>query len=148
MRLIAKIQSRVLIANLNLDQQISDAASEICQQLFKADNYNDYLHFYGLSVETAESMAEFWHHRIRGELGITSQDGPEIASFFRQQYQGERYSFGYPACPNLEDQKYLFELLKPERVGIVLSEEFQIHPEQSTSAIICHHSDACYFALG
>lgn len=123
-------------------------ASEICQKLFKADDYNDYLHFYGLSVETAEAMAEYWHHRIRRELGINSEDGPEIASYFRQQYQGERYSFGYPACPNVEDQKYLFALLKPERVGIELSEEFQIHPEQSTSAIICHHPDACYFALG
>jgi 5-methyltetrahydrofolate--homocysteine methyltransferase len=123
-------------------------ASQMCQELFKADDYSDYLHFYGLSVETAEAMAEFWHHRIRKELGINKEDSPEISGFFRQQYQGERYSFGYPACPNLEDQKYLFQLLKPERIGVELSEEFQLHPEQSTSAIVCHHPDACYFALG
>lgn len=123
-------------------------ASEICQKLFTAGDYSDYLHFYGLSVETAEAMAEFWHRKIREELRITGEDAPEIEGYFRQLYQGERYSFGYPACPNLEDQKHLFELLKPERVGISLSEEFQIHPEQATSAIICHHPEACYFALG
>jgi 5-methyltetrahydrofolate--homocysteine methyltransferase len=122
-------------------------ASEKCQELFKADQYTDYLHFYGLSVETAEALAEFWHRRIRHELSISSQDGATIESLFRQTYQGERYSFGYPACPNLEDQKHIFELLKPENIGVSLSSEFQLVPEQSTSAIIVHHPEACYFTI-
>lgn len=122
-------------------------ASEICQQLFKGDQYSDYLHFYGLSVETAEALAEYWHRRIRHELGISSQDGPTTESLFRQQYRGERFSFGYPACPNLEDQRYICDLLKAEEIGIVLSSEYQLHPEQSTSAIIVHHPEACYFSI-
>ena len=122
-------------------------ASEICQELFKSDQYTDYLHFYGLSVETAEALAEFWHRRIRQELNIASQDGLTIESLFRQTYRGERYSFGYPACPNLEDQRHIFQLLKPEAIGVELSSEFQLHPEQSTSAIIVHHPDACYFSI-
>ncbi|MBN8550229.1 MAG: methionine synthase [Deltaproteobacteria bacterium] len=122
-------------------------ASEKCQELFKSDQYTDYLHFYGLSVETAEALAEYWHRRIRHELGISAQDGLTIDSLFRQTYQGERYSFGYPACPNLEDQKYIFELLKPEEIGVQLSSEYQLHPEQSTSAIIVHHPDAGYFSI-
>lgn len=122
-------------------------ASEKCQELFKSDRYIDYLHFYGLSVETAEALAEFWHKRIRHELGITSQDGLTIDSLFRQTYRGERYSFGYPACPNLEDQRYIFQLLKPEEIGVSLSSEFQLHPEQSTSAIVVHHPDAGYFSI-
>jgi 5-methyltetrahydrofolate--homocysteine methyltransferase len=122
-------------------------ASEKCQELFKSDQYTDYLHFYGLSVETAEALAEFWHRRIRHELSISSQDGATIESLFRQTYQGERYSFGYPACPNLEDQKHIFQLLKPENIGVSLSSEFQLVPEQSTSAIIVHHPEACYFTI-
>lgn len=122
-------------------------ASEKCQELFKANQYTDYLHFYGLSVETAEALAEFWHRRIRHELGISSQDGLTIDSLFRQTYRGERYSFGYPACPNLEDQRYIFQLLKPEAIGVSLSSEWQLHPEQSTSAIIAHHPEAGYFSI-
>ncbi len=122
-------------------------ASEKCQELFKADKYTDYLHFYGLSVETAEALAEYWHKRIRQELGITAQDGLTIETFFRQQYRGERFSFGYPACPNLEDQRIIFDLLKPELIGVQLSSEYQLHPEQSTSAIIVHHPDAGYFSI-
>lgn len=122
-------------------------ASERCHELFKANQYTDYLHFYGLSVETAEALAEFWHRRIRHELGIASQDGFTIESLFRQTYQGERYSFGYPACPNLEDQVHIFGLLKPEQIGVSLSSEFQLVPEQSTSAIIVHHPEACYFSI-
>ena len=120
-------------------------ASEYAAELFKADNYTDYLLFHGLSVESAEALAEMWHKRIREELGIAGADAPELAKLFHQGYQGSRYSFGYPACPNLEDQTKLFELLQPERIDVELSEEFQLHPEQSTSAIVIHHPEAKYF---
>jgi len=122
-------------------------ASQKCQELFKSDEYSDYLHFYGLSVETAEALAEFWHKRIRMELGIAGEDGVTREDLFRQKYHGERYSFGYPACPNLEDQKHIFQLLKPEGIGVSLSSEFQLDPEQSTSAIIVHHPEACYYSI-
>jgi 5-methyltetrahydrofolate--homocysteine methyltransferase len=122
-------------------------ASEYAAELFKSDNYQDYLLFHGLSVESAEALAELWHKRIREELGIAGSDAPDLAKLFHQGYQGSRYSFGYPACPNLEDQTKLFELLKPERIDVELSEEFQLHPEQSTSAIIVHHPDAKYFNI-
>jgi 5-methyltetrahydrofolate--homocysteine methyltransferase len=120
-------------------------ASEHSAKLFKADNYTDYLLFHGLSVESAEALAELWHKRIREELGIADNDSPELAKLFHQGYQGSRFSFGYPACPNLEDQAKLFELLQPERIGVELTEEFQLDPEQSTSAIVVHHPDAKYF---
>lgn len=120
-------------------------ASEHAAELFKSDNYTDYLLFHGLSVESAEALAEMWHKRIREELGIDGADAPELTKLFHQGYQGSRYSFGYPACPNLEDQTKLFELLQPERIDVELSEEFQLHPEQSTSAIIIHHPQAKYF---
>jgi 5-methyltetrahydrofolate--homocysteine methyltransferase len=120
-------------------------ASEHSAELFKADKYNDYLLFHGLSVEAAEALAEMWHKRIREELGFAQNDATELAKLFHQGYQGSRYSFGYPACPNLEDQTKLFELLQPERIDVELSEEFQLHPEQSTSAIIVHHPAAKYF---
>ncbi len=122
-------------------------ASEYAAELFKADNYADYLYFHGLSVESAEALAEMWHKRIRIELGIADQDAPEITKLFRQFYQGSRFSFGYPACPNLEDQAKLFELLDPARIGVELSDEFQLEPEQSTSAIIVHHPEAKYFSI-
>jgi 5-methyltetrahydrofolate--homocysteine methyltransferase len=122
-------------------------ASEKCQELFKSDQYSDYLHFYGLSVETAEALAEYWHRKIRHELNITAQDGLTIESYFRQQYRGERFSFGYPACPNLEDQAIIFDLIKPDQIGVSLSSEYQLHPEQSTSAIVVHHPDAGYFSI-
>jgi 5-methyltetrahydrofolate--homocysteine methyltransferase len=120
-------------------------ATEHSQELFKADNYSDYLYFHGLSVEAAEALAEFWHKRIREELGTAGADSPQLAKLFHQQYQGSRYSFGYPACPDLEDQAKLFELLEPGRIDVSLSEEFQLEPEQSTSAIIVHHPEAKYF---
>ena len=120
-------------------------ASEHAAELFKADKYNEYLLFHGLSVEAAEALAEMWHKRIREELGFANNDAKDLAKLFHQGYQGSRYSFGYPACPNLEDQTKLFELLQPERIDVELSEEFQLHPEQSTSAIIIHHPEAKYF---
>jgi 5-methyltetrahydrofolate--homocysteine methyltransferase len=122
-------------------------ASEYAQELFKADNYANYLYFHGLGVESAEALAELWHKRIREELGIAGDDAEDVRKLFRQQYQGSRFSFGYPACPSLEDQAKLFELLDPARIGVELTEEFQLEPEQSTSAIIAHHPEAKYFAV-
>lgn len=122
-------------------------ASEYSKKLFQEHNYKDYLYFHGLSVETAEALAELWHKRIREELGIGGNDAPEIRKLFSQHYQGSRYSFGYPACPNLEDQTKLFKLLRPERIDVTLTEEYQLEPEQSTSAIIVHHPDARYFMV-
>jgi 5-methyltetrahydrofolate--homocysteine methyltransferase len=122
-------------------------ASEHSAKLFKSDNYTDYLLFHGLSVESAEALAEMWHKRIREELGIAGGDAPEMAKLFHQGYQGSRYSFGYPACPRLEDQEKLFELLQPERIGVELTEEFQLDPEQSTSAVVVHHPESKYFNI-
>jgi 5-methyltetrahydrofolate--homocysteine methyltransferase len=122
-------------------------ASEYAHELFRADNYSDYLYFHGLSVESAEALAELWHKHVREELGIAGRDAAELAKLFHQGYQGSRFSFGYPACPDLEDQTKLFELLRPERIGVELSEEFQLVPEQSTSAIIVHHEEAKYFSI-
>jgi 5-methyltetrahydrofolate--homocysteine methyltransferase len=122
-------------------------ASEYSQQLFKSDNYSDYLYFHGLSVESAEALAELWHKKIRQEFGIAGSDAKNLNELFRQGYQGSRFSFGYPACPNLEDQVKLFELLDPARIDVELTEEFQLDPEQSTSAIIIHHPEARYFSI-
>ena len=122
-------------------------ASEHSAKLFKTDNYTDYLIFHGLSVESAEALAEMWHKRIREELGIAGADAPEMAKLFHQGYQGSRFSFGYPACPNLDDQTKIFELLDPSRIDVELTEEFQLDPEQSTSAVIVHHSQAKYFNI-
>ena len=122
-------------------------ASEYSQELFKSDNYADYLYFHGLSVESAEALAELWHKRIREEFGIAGDDSPELTKLFHQAYRGSRFSFGYPACPDLEDQKKLFELLDPSRIDVELTEEFQLDPEQSTSAIIVHHPEAKYFSI-
>jgi cobalamin-dependent methionine synthase I len=120
-------------------------ASEYTSDLFKSNNYADYLFFHGLSVESAEALAEYWHKSMRTELGIAGDDAGDIRRLFSQGYRGSRYSFGYPACPNLEDQTKLFEALRPERIGVALSEEFMLEPEQSTSAIVVHHPAAKYF---
>ena len=122
--------------------------SERAAELFEANEYREYLYLHGLGVEMAEALAEFWHKRVREELGIAADDSPKIEDLFGQGYHGSRYSFGYPACPNLEDQKQIFDLLDPERIGVSLSEEFQLVPEQSTSAIIVHHPEAKYFSVG
>ncbi|MGI8566471.1 MAG: vitamin B12 dependent-methionine synthase activation domain-containing protein, partial [Pyrinomonadaceae bacterium] len=122
-------------------------ASEYAHELFKSDNYSDYLYFHGLSVESAEALAEFWHKRVREELRIAGRDAESMAKLFHQGYRGSRFSFGYPACPNLEDQTKLFDLLDPSRIDVTLSEEFQLEPEQSTSAIIVHHEEAKYFSI-
>jgi 5-methyltetrahydrofolate--homocysteine methyltransferase len=119
--------------------------SEVAAELFAKDAYREYLELHGLSVQLTEALAEYWHARVRDELGFAAEDEPDLDAVFRQGYRGSRYSFGYPACPDLEDQVPLLELLHPERVGVTLSEEFQLHPEQSTSALIVHHPEAKYF---
>lgn len=126
---------------------IGRRATQIAQQHFQADRYRDYLYLHGLSVEAAEAMAEWLHQLIRAELGIAGKDARDMRKLFQQGYQGSRYSFGYPACPNLEDQAKLFELLQPGRIGVSLTEEYQIEPEQSTSAITAHHPEARYFSV-
>ena len=124
---------------------MGSAVSEETARLFAEDHYQDYLFLHGLGVEMAEALAEYWHRRIREELGFADQDGPTLTGLFRQQYRGGRYSWGYPACPDLEDNAKVAELLDAERVGVTVSEGFQLHPEQTTSAIICHHPKAKYF---
>jgi 5-methyltetrahydrofolate--homocysteine methyltransferase len=115
------------------------------RELFAADRYQDYLLCHGLAVEMAEALAELWHRRIREEWGFADEDGPTLAGLFRQQYRGSRYSWGYPACPDLEDQAKVLELLEARRIGVTITEEFQLEPEQSTSAIIVAHPEAKYF---
>lgn len=120
-------------------------ASERARQLFEQNNYTEYMYLHGLSVEAAEATAEYWHKRMRNDWGIGQDDDPDVTRLFKLAYRGCRYSFGYPACPNLEDQVKLCKLLQPERIGITLSEEFQLEPEQSTSALVVHHPEATYF---
>jgi len=120
-------------------------ATRESERLFHENRYDEYLHFHGLSVEGAEALAEYWHKRMRQQLGIALDDAPAIEDLFKQKYQGSRYSFGYPACPNIEDQDKLLPLLEASRIGVALSEEHQLVPEQSTSAVICHHPAAKYF---
>ncbi|MDZ7675200.1 MAG: methionine synthase [Acidimicrobiales bacterium] len=121
--------------------------SERCAELFAADKYQDYLMLHGIGVEMAEALAELWHRRIREELGIDGDDADNLHGLFRQHYHGGRYSWGYPACPDLEDNEKVADLLGADRLGIEVSEEtgFQYQPEQTTSAIICHHPRAKYF---
>ena len=119
--------------------------SEEAARLFAEDEYQQYLYLHGLGVEMAEALAEYWHRRIREELGFAEEDGPTLTGLFRQKYRGGRYSWGYPACPNLEDNAKVVDLLGADRIGVVVSEGFQLHPEQSTTAIICHHPQAKYF---
>jgi 5-methyltetrahydrofolate--homocysteine methyltransferase len=127
---------------------IGSKASVETQRLFEGGEYTKYLYLHGLSVETAEALAEFHHKKVREELGIAGDDAPEIRELFHQKYRGSRYSFGYPACPNLEDQTKLFTLLKPEEnVGVRLTSGFLLEPEQSTSAIVVHHPGAKYFVV-
>src|SRR5215469_10404069 len=123
-------------------------ASEETQRLFEGGEYTRYLYLHGLSVETAEALAEFLHKKMREELGIGGEDSSHVRDLFHQKYRGSRYSFGYPACPNLEDQTKLFALLKPEEnVGVRLTSGFLLEPEQSTSAIVVHHPAAKYFVV-
>ncbi|MEU1665211.1 methionine synthase [Streptomyces sparsogenes] len=118
---------------------------EATAELFAADSYRDYLELHGLSVQLAEALAEYWHARVRAELGFASEDPADVTDMFDLKYRGARFSLGYGACPDLEDRAKIAELLRPERIGVKLSEEFQLHPEQSTDAIVIHHPEAKYF---
>ena len=122
-------------------------ASDAAREWFAENRYQDYLYLHGLSVEMAEALAEYLHRRIRGELGFAAEEARDAEAMLAQGYRGSRYSFGYPACPNLADQKQLLELLRADEIGITLSEEDQLDPEQSTSAIIVHHPQAKYFSV-
>jgi 5-methyltetrahydrofolate--homocysteine methyltransferase len=124
---------------------MGNTVSKAANELFAADKYREYLELHGLSVQLTEALAEHWHARIREEMSVRNMDAPDLQGILDQGYRGSRYSFGYPACPDIEQQTQLCELLKPERIGVELSEEFQLHPEQSTSAIIVHHPEAKYF---
>ncbi|WP_351223923.1 methionine synthase [Streptomyces sp. NPDC002133] len=126
---------------VTVGSRIGDATAK----LFESDSYRDYLELHGLSVQLAEALAEYWHARVRSELGFGGEDPADIEDMFALRYRGARFSLGYGACPDLEDRAKIAELLEPERIGVKLSEEFQLHPEQSTDAIVIHHPEAKYF---
>ena len=121
--------------------------SQRAETLFETDRYRDYLLLHGLGVEMAEALAELWHRRIRVEWGFGDEDGPTVSGLFRQQYRGGRYSWGYPACPDLEDNERVADLLEADRIGVTVGEHtgYQYQPEQTTSALIAHHPQAKYF---
>ncbi len=121
--------------------------SEVTADLYARNEYREYLELHGLTVQLTEALAEFWHARIREELGFSAEDPANVTDLFKLDYRGARYSFGYPACPELEDRVKLVELLKPENIGVTLSEELQLHPEQSTDAMVLHHPEAKYFSV-
>ncbi|MFF5977081.1 methionine synthase [Streptomyces sp. NPDC012769] len=128
---------------------VGSRVGEATARLFESDSYRDYLELHGLSVQLAEALAEYWHGRVRAEWGIAGASEPTgIEGMLRTEYQGCRYSLGYPACPDLEDRAKIAALLRPERIGVVLSEEYQLHPEQSTDAFVVHHPEANYFNAG
>ncbi|MDQ6936985.1 MAG: methionine synthase, partial [Actinomycetota bacterium] len=130
---------------------VGERISEFTHELFEANAYRDYLEAHGLSVQLTEALAEYWHRRIREELRLpdgrsaAAEDPDNVEDFFRLAYRGARYSLGYGACPDLEDRAKIVDLLDPSRIGVKLSEEFQLHPEQSTDAIVVHHPEAKYF---
>ncbi|MEU6299302.1 methionine synthase [Streptomyces erythrochromogenes] len=124
---------------------VGSKIGEATAKLFESDSYREYLELHGLSVQLAEAMAEYWHARVRAELGFGGEDPAEVEDMFDLKYRGARFSLGYGACPDLEDRAKIADLLQPERIGVHLSEEFQLHPEQSTDAIVIHHPEAKYF---
>ncbi|MFE4862307.1 methionine synthase [Streptomyces sp. NPDC056670] len=124
---------------------VGSRIGEETAKLFEANSYRDYLELHGLSVQLAEALAEYWHARVRSELGFAGEDPSDVEDMFALKYRGARFSLGYGACPDLEDRAKIAELLEPERIGVHLSEEFQLHPEQSTDAIVIHHPEAKYF---
>ena len=119
----------------------------ITAKLFAENNYRDYYELNGLVMQLTEALAEFWHARIRSELGFAAEDPTDTAGLFKLEYRGARFSLGYPACPEMEDRRKVVELLRPERMGVELSEELQLHPEQSTDAFVFHHPEAKYFSV-
>ena len=124
---------------------VGPRVAEATAELFSRNAYRDYLELHGLSVQLTEALAELWHARVRAELGHGAEDAGDLPGILRQGYRGSRYSFGYPACPDLEDRRTLVGILRPERIGVTLSEELQLHPEQSTDALVVHHPEAKYF---
>ncbi|MFF4944248.1 methionine synthase [Streptomyces rubiginosohelvolus] len=124
---------------------VGSRIGEATAELFAANSYRDYLELHGLSVQLAEALAEYWHARVRSELGFAGEDPDDVEDMFALKYRGARFSLGYGACPDLEDRAKIADLLQPERIGVHLSEEFQLHPEQSTDAIVIHHPEAKYF---
>jgi 5-methyltetrahydrofolate--homocysteine methyltransferase len=124
---------------------MGNAVSKATSKLFEENRYREYLELHGMSVQLTEALAEYWHKRVREELSIVKDDSSDVQSILDQGYRGSRYSFGYPACPDLSQQTLIMELLDAQSIGVSLSEEFQLHPEQSTSAIIVHHPEAKYF---
>jgi 5-methyltetrahydrofolate--homocysteine methyltransferase len=150
-RAIAEGEVDVLPLHLvTMGQPIAEYAAE----LFGKDAYRDYLEVHGLGVQLTEALAEYWHRRIREELtfpaggAVAAEDPEDVREFFSLGYRGARYSLGYGACPNLEDRTKLVDLLEPARIGVELSEELQLHPEQSTDALVAHHPEAKYFNAG
>ncbi|MFE7462377.1 methionine synthase [Streptomyces sp. NPDC057554] len=124
---------------------VGSRIGEATAELFAANSYRDYLELHGLSVQLAEALAEYWHARVRSELGFAAEDPTDVEDMFALKYRGARFSLGYGACPDLEDRAKIADLLRPERIGVELSEEFQLHPEQSTDALVIHHPEAKYF---
>jgi len=119
----------------------------VTAKLFAADKYRDYYELNGLVMQLTEALAECWHARIREELGFAGEDPHDVAGLFKLHYRGARFSLGYPACPEMEDRRKVVDLLRPERMGVELSEELQLHPEQSTDAFVFHHPEAKYFSV-
>uniref|UniRef100_UPI000557328F vitamin B12 dependent-methionine synthase activation domain-containing protein n=1 Tax=Komagataeibacter kakiaceti TaxID=943261 RepID=UPI000557328F len=126
---------------------VGQEASDKAREWFEADRYQDYLYLHGLSVEMAEAMAEYTHKRIRAEMGFAAEDDRDMARLLQQGYRGSRYSFGYPACPRLEEQEPILKLLDAEKIGVSLTDGFQLHPEQSTSALVVFNPQAKYFSI-
>jgi 5-methyltetrahydrofolate--homocysteine methyltransferase len=130
---------------------MGEPIAEFAAEKFAKDAYRDYLEVHGLGVQLTEALAEYWHQRVRAELrwssgtAVADEDPEDVTEFFKLGYRGARFSLGYGACPDLEDRAKIVDLLEPERIGVRLSEEFQLHPEQSTDAIVCHHPEAKYF---
>ena len=124
---------------------MGEEASILSQQLFAENKYTDYLYFYGLTNALAEALAEWAHARIRRELGYGAEDSDDIRRILHQNYRGSRYSFGYPACPNMADQHHLMNVLECNRIGLTMDESDQLHPEQSTTALVAYHPKAKYF---
>ena len=119
----------------------------VTAKLFAENKYRDYMELNGLTMQLTEALAEYWHSRIRSEFGVGGEDPANVAGMFKLEYRGARFSLSYPACPEMEDRRKVVELLKPERMGVVLSEELQVHPEQSTDAFVFHHPQAKYFSV-
>lgn len=126
---------------------IGQTASDFARELFAKDSYQEYLYWHGMNAEGAEGLAEYIHKRVRVELGFGKEDARDLSELIKQNYRGSRFSFGYPACPNLADQDKILDLLDASRINVVLGDEYQLWPEDTTSAIIAHHPDAKYFGV-